>query len=297
MSTTNALNTLFIERAKADGMEKTAEQLTTYLRDKLRQDGVARRVIAPVSITDTDLERSVSDSIPRVVIDKEPDSTAFVMNFRDEGELNFFTNDKYEAKFFKVETEHFKRTEIELAVTRMPIEDVLKTNSIYDMQKMEDTVFNRLLDESAAAADVANTIAQAGGRLDLDAVAGMAEQQTKTLARPHTFICSEARWIDILRLTNVEMGSPIQSEVIVDGYKYNTLGGYKFVTSINTDVWTHTEAWCLPSPQFLGSFFLYGDARHCVEHRGDVFEFWAYSYPAMAIGNINHVVKATGFAA
>jgi len=296
----NTMNSLFIEKAAQEGLDKTAEQLSTYLRSKLRQDGVVRRVIAPVPITDTDLERTVDDNIPRVIMDKEPDTVAMVMNFRDEGDVKFFTSDKYEAKFFKVETEHLKRTEIELSTIRMPIEEILKQTSIFEIQKTEDKYFWELLNKGVIAADggtgshdIPAPIPPATAMLDLTTISEMAKAQVKTHARAHTFIVSESRWLDILQYDSVAAGDSKMSEILVDGYKYHTLGGYNFVTSIENDVWLDNQAWCLPAPQFLGSFFLYGDPKHCVDKRGDQFEFWAYEYPAMAIGNIDHIIRYT----
>lgn len=48
------------DRGLAVAAQKTANEVTEYVRKKLREDGFVRKIMPPVLITDDELDRSVS---------------------------------------------------------------------------------------------------------------------------------------------------------------------------------------------------------------------------------------------
>jgi hypothetical protein len=109
--------------------------------------------------------------------------------------------------------------------------------------------------------------------------------------RMELVLITEADYDDILQWTVEDMGDRIQSETVVDGYKYNTLLGRRFIRTIKTDILRRGVIYGFTSPEFLGCFYVLNNTKFYVDKVGNKITFWCWEDIGMAFLNLNSLVK------
>ena len=104
-------------------------------------------------------------------------------------------------------------------------------------------------------------------------------------------LLTEADYDDILQWTIEDMGDRIQSETVVDGYKYNTLLGRRFIRTIKTDILRRGNVYGFTTPEFLGVFYVLNNTKFYVDKVGNKITFWCWEDIGMAFLNLNSLVK------
>lgn len=109
--------------------------------------------------------------------------------------------------------------------------------------------------------------------------------------RMELVLLTEPDYDDILQWTVEDMGDRIQSETVVDGYKYNTLLGRRFIRTIKTDILRRGNIYGFTSPEFLGCFYVLNNTKFYVDKVGNKITFWCWEDIGMAFLNLNSLVK------
>ena len=144
-----SFNNLFIEQLDtADGLRKSAAAGATFIRSKIRENGIFRRVLPPVAVTAAELQTATDHDTLIFMRDVEHDSKAMSMNFASEADERYLQGKRYAIPFYKIESEKFIKSEGELLAYKYPITKVIEENSVKDMQAVEDF---RFLDHAEAA--------------------------------------------------------------------------------------------------------------------------------------------------
>jgi len=104
-------------------------------------------------------------------------------------------------------------------------------------------------------------------------------------------LLTEPDYDDILQWTVEDMGDRIQSETVVDGYKYNTLLGRRFIRTIKTDILRRGNVYGFAAPQFLGCFYVLNNTKFYVDKVGNKITFWCWEDIGMAFLNLNSLIK------
>jgi hypothetical protein len=104
-------------------------------------------------------------------------------------------------------------------------------------------------------------------------------------------LLTEPDYDDILQWTIDDFGDRIQSETVVDGYKYNTILGRRFVRTIKTDILRRGNLYGFTTPEFLGCFYVLNNTKFYVDKIGNKITFWCWEDIGMAFLNLNSVVK------
>ncbi len=104
-------------------------------------------------------------------------------------------------------------------------------------------------------------------------------------------LLTEPDYDDILQWTVEDMGDRIQSETVVDGYKYNTLLGRRFIRTIKTDILRRGNIYGFAAPEFLGVFYVLNNTKFYVDKVGNKITFWCWEDIGMAFLNLNSLVK------
>jgi len=104
-------------------------------------------------------------------------------------------------------------------------------------------------------------------------------------------LLTESDYDDILQWTVEDFGDRIQSETVVDGYKYNTILGRRFVRTIKTDILRRGNMYGFTTPEFLGCFYVLNNTKFYVDKIGNKITFWCWEDIGMAFLNLNSVVK------
>lgn len=104
-------------------------------------------------------------------------------------------------------------------------------------------------------------------------------------------LLTEPDYDDILQWTIDDFGDRIQSETVVDGYKYNTILGRRFVRTIKTDILRRGNLYGFTTPEFLGCFYVLNNTKFYVDKIGNKITFWCWEDIGMAFLNLNSLVK------
>jgi hypothetical protein len=283
-------NNLFIEQLQtASGLEKVAAGGAAYIRSKIREIGFGRRILPPVSVTRGDLQRATDHDTFIKVVDIEPDSKAMALNFVGQSSDRYIQGKRYAIPFFKVESERFVKSEAELLAYDYPVTKVIEENSVKDLQKVEDIVFINHADAAIALT----------GKLIMSTATGMNRRELMNLIK---MVDYDQLSVDSLLMNNVdfddymiqpatEIGSPLASEITVEGYKYQMIMNKKVIVTNKHDIILPGEAYAFTSPAYLGNFFILNDVKFWIKKEADLVIWKTWEYIGEGFGNIKGIAK------
>jgi len=316
------LNDLFANKVgTAEGKEKIAEHGGTYIRDRLREVAFSRKIIPPIPVTRADCQRSPHHDGLVKIVDVEPKSRAMSLTFRGQPSARFIRASKAEVAFWTISSEKFEKTEQELLAYEMPITKVIEDNSVKDIQEIEDREFVIHIEAAVQALQF-----EANGNVSITSLTASAIQgatppvefsvRKGELARAATedngvvwpvqrpdfanlfklldgnrlrmeqVLISEPDWDDLLQWTVEDVGSKIQSETTVDGYKYNLLMGRQYVRTVKTDILRPGNIYGFTSPDFLGRFYILNNTKFYIDKIANLITWQSWEDIAIAIINI-----------
>lgn len=319
------MNDLFNSRlSTAEGKEKLAEYGGSYIRDRLREVSFARKIIPPEQVTRTDCQRSVNHDTLCKIVDIEPKSRAMSITFRGQPTARFIDGKRAECAFFTISSEIFQKTEQELLAYEMPITKIIEENSVKDIQEIEDREF---LVHVEAACQALQTEANGGTptalnytnvnagsvvefsirKGELARTAGVNDATVRPVQKPdivelfklvdgnrlraEQLLMTEVDYDDILRWTVEDNGDKIQSETVVDGFKYNTLMGRSYIRTIKTDILRPGNIYVFTKPEFLGRFYILNNTKFYIDKVANTISFQAWEDIGMLLANIASVRK------
>lgn len=317
------INDLFSAKLDtSEGKEKMAQMGSVYIRDRLREVCFVDKILPPEPVTRADCQRSVNHDTLVKIIDIEPQSRAMTLTFRGQPTARFIRGDKAEVPFYTVSSEKFEKTEQELLAYEMPITKIIEDNSVKDMQEIKDREFLRHVEAAVQALQVQ---ANGGSATALHAstyasvvkksvVKGIGAQASATddftihpILRPdlismfklidtnrlraERFVMTEPDYDDILAWTLSDMGDKMQSETMVDGYKYNVLLGRKLIRTIKTDILRVGNVYCFTAPEFLGKNYILNNTKFYIDKVANLITWQSWMDIAIAVINVASVVK------
>lgn len=371
----NEFNALFSDSLTrgGDSLEKVAEVTGTYIQERLRENGFARKILAPQVVTTAELTRSEDDEGWKYIDDLEPDSIAMRINMRGEPDKEYFQGRRYSIKFGMISSKEFTKAVDELRTYRMPLTKIIEQNMIKDIQEQEDLIFmdhvrtavilgtrhrmNELsargetnvavlatntaagvgvngknfasapmvasyvftshahgntnggalvdgadratvnFDRSFGAAGkratgyFSNLLCSAKTTFDRDVLVEAVKVQAAREMKARCFLLHEYDWADVMAWVDTEAGLELTSEIVRDGYKYATVGGLVFVTTVrdNQDLIRQGQLYTFPAPEMLGRFLMLDGIQFYIDKRGRFLTMQAWEQLGMGFGNIRGI--------
>jgi hypothetical protein len=314
------MNELFANKiGTQEGKEKFAELGGTYVRDRLREVSFARKVVPPEQVTRADCQVSVNHDTLVKIVEIEPESRAMSITFRGQPRARFIRGDRTEAAFFTISSEIFQKTEQELLAYTMPITKIIEENSVKDIQEIEDREW---LTHVEAAVQALQTEANGGTAKALTAAtvqagttvqfsvckgelaAGASSNTAEVLPvqrpdfvklfklldvnrlRSERLLMTEVDWDDLLGFTVEDFGDRVQSETMVDGYKYNTILGKAYIRTIKTDILRPGNIYVFTKPEFFGRFYVLNNTKFYIDKVANLITWQAWEDIAMIVANV-----------
>ncbi len=339
------LNELFVSKLDTEaGKEKIAALGGDYIRDRLREESFARKVLPPKTVSRSDLQVSVNHDTLVKIVEVEPQSRAMSMSFRGQPTVRYYTGPRFEVPFHTVGSQRYEQTEQELMAYVMPITEIIKRNIVNDIQEIEDRVFLTHMESAcqsmqqdaqglAFGAAYVNTglttfcsfnvnagAPEIGKVKSLDALAapganiaaGVALDVTHPIQkddliklfqtftgaglrgsrlRCDQFLMTDADFEDINAWQFADLGDKIVGETAVDGYKYKTVIGRKFIRTLKTDILRPGNVYAFTAPEYLGGFCLLNKTKFYADKERNRISFEAWEDIGMYIGNVAGVRK------
>lgn len=102
------------------------------------------------------------------------------------------------------------------------------------------------------------------------------------------FLVHETTWNDVIAWGNTEAGLELTSEITKDGYKYSTVAGYTFVTSIrdNAEIIAPGQIFVFPEPSFLGRYLILETTKFSIKREGRFISMEAWEEMGIGFGNL-----------
>lgn len=328
----SVLNELFLQKLDtAEGKTKTAAYGSNFIRDRLREECFADHILPPVPITRAECDKSQYHDTLVKTVDIEPNSAAMPVTFRGSARARVIRADCFSIPFFSIETEHFEKTEEELLKYDMPVTKLIEDNCSKDMQAIKDREFLRHLETAvqwmqtevvtepttkfngtfaAANPSLCKSIVKgAGAKAALDQTSMEPEPvqptditdlfklfvKNGTYLRGDRFIITEPDFEDMQDWQIEEFGDKVKSEVIVDGYKYNTLKSRKFIRTIKTDILREGVIYAFTTPDFMGRSYTLVPVKFYIDKVGNKIIWWAWTTIGIGLGNIASIRKCELF--
>ncbi len=332
--TDDRMTALFTQKlGTAEGKEKLAAYGGSFIRDRLREESFARKIVPPMTVTQADCQRSVNHDTLVKIVDIEPKSRAMSLTFRGQPSAELIKAPRYEIPFWTVSSQKFEAFEQELLAYEMPITKIIEDNSVKDIQEIEDRTFlvhvescvQQLQKDANGDAAVALTGAnQADGTTVSKSVtkgelAQIAADQTSytplalqkpdltslfklfvadgTRLRCERFIITENDFEEVMSWTIEDFGDKVQSEVVVDGYKYNQIMGRKLIRTVKSDILRDGNIYAFCSPDFFGRFYILNNVKFYIDKVANKITWQAWEDIGMGFGNIAAVRKLELYAA
>lgn len=293
------LNTVFTQSLEsAAGKEKLAVAGASYVRDRLRETSFAAKILPMQQVTKADLQRSLTHEGLTKIVDIEPQSLAMALNFTSQPDGRFISAPRFEIPFFTISSERFQKTEQQLQSYEMPITKVIEQNSVKDLQRIQDRTFMTyayaaVLAASALPGGVNKNIQQDGQnniRAKADIIELLDALDDDELA-VGTLLMTKSMFNSWLALPNSEIGSVLNSEIAVDGYKYNTIMGQKLITTVKNNIVYPNEIWCFAQPDFLGKHYVLNNVKFYIDKRANLVEWQSWFDLGMGFGNVRALAR------
>lgn len=305
MPDASAINQLFHAHLNSDeGKEKLAAVGTAYLRDKLRENSWARKIIPPTMVTKNDMQVSVNHDTLVYIDEIEPNSRAMSLTFRGQPTARFIRAPRYEIPIFTISSERFEKTEQELLAYRMPLTKVIEDNSVKDIQEIEDHRFlvyveaavqatGQIVRGEQATADATAYGAGTGfrGQIQRGDFVSLFNQHAATRRSLNKVLMNEVDWNDCLRWTIEDFGDSVQGKIVVDGYTYDKIMGRLVVRTIKTDILRTGNIYGFTSAEWLGKFLVLNNTKFYIDKVANLIFWQAWEDIGMGIGNVSSIAK------
>ena len=285
-------NNMFIEQLNtAEGIEKSAAAGANFIRTRIRENGVFRKIIPPVTVTPAELQGATDHDTLIFLRDIEHESAAMALNFAGEATERYLQGKRYAIPFYKIESEKFVKQEGELLAYKYPITKVIEENSVKDIQAVEDY---RFIDHAeAAVAITGKNLLDAGTSMNRAVLNGLFKMIDYDELAVDCVLMNNVDYDDYMIQPADEIGSPLASEITIGGYKYPTILGRRLVVTNKHDLVKPGEAWAFAAPAYLGDFLILNDIKFWIKKEADLVMWKSWEYIGGGFGNIKALAKLT----
>lgn len=280
---------------------KEAMDLSTYfIREKVREGSIARLMTEPVFVTSADLDRTVENDQPAIILEKDMEAKAMTLPFRGQGESKYWEGEKVLVTFQKIESDRFNKSKFEMMNSKTDYKDLLQKRIVEEMFNVEDTTYVNGLDEIIADAEVS-----AAGTQYQEVTGGLTKTNIKILTQmlsrlrmmPTTgpkpkILMSQTLKMELVELGMLEIGDTGVGKFWNEGaIGVSTLFGIPVVDTIKNDIVPDDVMYLVAPQDYFARFFILQDHTMVIKTEADMINFYSYGSFAMAFVNTKGVVK------
>jgi hypothetical protein len=290
---------------------------SNMIRRRIREDGFARNIIAPKTVTNDMLDRVAEHDRPVMIEDMEPDSKgAKSIPFGDSADTEFYYGTKYVCVFNAITTPEFTKDINELRTYRMDLRKVITDNALRDIQTEEDTRFIELVNTCCGSYNTNPSSTGGSGGTAVGAAGFKQSYNYDKVANGTGF--DRATYIPslsnlenhnlnngvnlmnrytakhFLKMHRGEAGGDLSQELFLSGLKAlqeATVFGVRHLFTIKADLVPNDEMYSFAEPEFLGRFYTLQDPTMYVEKKKDILRFSARETISVTFANLAGVAR------
>jgi hypothetical protein len=192
-------------------------------------------ILPPEYVTKADCQRSVNHDTLVKICDIEPQSSAAAVNFRGKTHERYIEGDRYEIPFFKIESDKFRKNEARAPRLRLPGHEGDRGELGQGHPEGRGREVHRVHRRGHRGQRQEHRAGGAGPATSENLVKLFKALDTDELS-VGTILMHKADWLDFMTQEGAVIGSPLASEILVNGYKYNTILGHKLVVTIKSSI-------------------------------------------------------------
>lgn len=284
-------NQLFVDHLQTtEGISKVASAMSSYIRMKIRELGLARRIIQPAYVTKEDLKPRTDSDTLEYIADKEVDSEAYVASFTGTVPFHKIKGLRVAIPFYRIASPKFKIQEEELLAYSYPVTKIIEENSLKDIYTQEDIKMLALADAAIAATGNATTYSGTLNKTDIMALLNLIVVD-ENAGSPVTILIHESDWNEVVAALAYDIGDDVAKDNLINGYAYTTVFGKRLILTRKTSVVPQGTIYAFSGQEWLGHFLLLGDIKFFIKTEYGEIEFGARETLAMSIINIHSCAK------
>jgi len=324
-------NQMFIDRMHSDGLEKMAAVQSDVVRQKILEEGFARKLIPPKDVdrNDVHVQEDLNTDTIYYLEHVERLSYAMTCNIRGNGTSNVWYSKKYPISFHKVETEHIftneytirampypflKDMESKFPIWHQMVEDrelVLHLEAACQMmQKMDNGGYTALaastigatVESSVRKSELArielsdNWTIQVPQRADFAYLARLFPGFAGESLKGEKILITETDALGFDTWQHEDTGNGAW-DITKDGYSSNTVVGHSMIKTNKTSILRPGNIYMMAPAQFGGKFLRFIDTTVEMAKYGDRIESWSWQVYGMGFANLRFVKKLELYAA
>jgi hypothetical protein len=282
-------------------LKEAMENSTYFIREKVRELGFARKLIEPVFVTAADLDRTVENDQPTIILEKDMEAKAYTLPFRGQGESKYWEGDKFLVSFQKVESDHFNKSKFEMMNSKTDYKTLLQKRIVEEMFKTEDetiiTAFNDIITNAENEAPGTQYQEVTGG-LTKTNIKLLIQMLSKNRMLPAAggpkpkILMNQTLKMELIELGMIEIGDSNVSKYWNDGtVGVSQLFGIPVVDTIKNEIVKDDEMYIVAPQDYFGRFFILQDHTMVIKTEADMINFWSYSSMGLGLANTKGVAK------
>lgn len=293
---TRELNEEFLDRIMNGGgqLKVAADAISEYTRYRIRESGIQRALIPPISLQDTDLDRIVDSPLPAKIVDMEPDSPAATsVSFGHFPDQFYMFGRRYLVTAARILSPWFQADIEELRTHVMDVRQIMSDNALKDMQYAEDAAFFSAIDRILVGPDQISTIGGVAqwrtdpGSISRNGLVEMKKIMPSATGRliPTKVVANYTTMLDVCKLPRNEVGGDWSQELFKNGWVEDELLKMKVYITIKYDLVPNGRFYMFAEPKFLGKFFVFTDTTMSVKREAFLLSYFAWQTIGSTIAN------------
>ncbi len=303
---------------------KISSKFGNFVKDRMREASFVEVIQPSEPVDRTQCQVSTEHDGLAKVVELAPQSRATIITFKGNPRANYLRARRILVPFITIMSDMFQKTEQEFLAYSYPLGKVVEDQAVKDLQEVKDREY---LIHAEAAVQTMQTEANGGSVTSLTATAVTAGSVVQTSAikgelavaagantatvhpvqkrdliklanlidgrRLETalFLMTQVDWNNTQSWTIEDVGSPMLSEIMKDGYKGNTLLGKRYARTIKTDILRPGNIYAFTAPDYLGRHYILNNVKFYIDKVINLVKFVAWMDVSLCLANIASVAK------
>lgn len=286
---------------------KNASMATTdYLRLRLREDSVSRKIITPKTVSESDLDRRVEDDWPASIIDIEGQSAgAMTVPFGSLPPSAVIKANRFMVVYQKLTSHRYEMDTTRLMTWNMDIRDMFYDLILKDIMDEEDIKFFSVVksitgdkeeDKGKFYEDTGAARWMNCGTFSRDAFAffSKALMSNDYKLNPGMYLMNTVTAQDFIKFDRNEAGGDFAQNSLFGSVTVDTVDKNKLVTTTKSELVPDDDVFQFAPEEYLGVFYILKDVTMITDLKEDsLLNFSAYEYIGAAIENVAAIARGT----
>lgn len=286
---------------------KNASMATTdYLRLRLREDSVSRKIITPKTVSESDLDRRVEDDWPASIIDIEGQSAgAMTVPFGSLPPSAVIKANRFMVVYQKLTSHRYEMDTTRLMTWNMDIRDMFYDLILKDIMDEEDIKFFSVVKSITGdkEEEKGKYYAETGaarwmncGTFGRDAFAffSKALMSNDYKLNPGMYLMNTVTAQDFIKFDRNEAGGDFAQNSLFGSVTVDTVDKNKLVTTTKSELVPDDDVFQFAPEEYLGVFYILKDVTMITDLKEDsLLNFSAYEYIGAAIENVAAIARGT----